>query len=326
MRVALAVALVPALAAPARAQREPEPQRHEVDIGIDVNVESGGSAALLDAQYTFTPAGIDRRDVVPAVVRRFERHPSSFWARAVHNGGTREAVTGARLGGILNLLDLYLEVEAGLERDLTLFDAPSEHGREYGYFAARVHAGAGLRPSDLVSVGAFYDGRPVIGTDTDDNTPIDLQSERSGGEHTFGVTTTFATPGERLYATVDGYGYRADWSFSRVDAGATTVRGLGGGLRLAYLVTFWSTLQLRAQVRRDHWVDARTGDSDPSIVGASLDRQVITVLGALDYIYFHQSRYGFRISLGGGFEGAPPLYATRDRGVFSLGLGTMLRF
>jgi hypothetical protein len=322
--LALALVLVPALA---RAQREADPQQHEVDVSVDISVETAANAALFDLQYTFTPAGIDRRDVVPAIVRRFERHPSSLWAHIVHDGGSREAITSARLGGILNPVDfLYLEGEAGVERNLTLFDAPGQGGREYGYFAARLRAGVGVRPSDLWSIGAFYEARPVIGTDTDDNFPEGAQSQRSGGEHTFGGTTTFATPGERLFATISAYGHIADWSFINFFPGDLTVRGFGGDVRLGYLITFWTTLQLRTAVTHEHWVDKRINDDTLGIVGADLDRQVTTVHADLDLIYFHQSRYGFRFSLGGGFVGAPPLYNTRDRGVFTLGVGTIIRF
>src|SRR5262245_1860303 len=122
----LALLLVPALA---RAQREPDPEQHEVDVNVDINVQTGGNEALFDAKYTFTPSGIDRRDVIPAAVRRFERHPTSFWARIVHNGGSRETTTGIRLGTALNLGFLYLDGEAGVERDLTTFDEPSVGGR-----------------------------------------------------------------------------------------------------------------------------------------------------------------------------------------------------
>src|SRR5262249_34321844 len=137
----LALLLVPALA---RAQREPDPQQHEVDVNVDINVQTGGNAALFDARYTYTPSGVDRRDVVPPTARRFGRHPTAFWARIVHDGGSREQITGVRLGFILNPVDfLYVEGEGGVERDRTLFDEPSAGGREYGYFAARLRGGIG---------------------------------------------------------------------------------------------------------------------------------------------------------------------------------------
>lgn len=323
--LALAATLAPALAG--AAEREPEPEQHEVDIGVDILVESLANSALLDLQYTFTPAGIDRHDVVPAIVRRFERHPTSFWARIVHFGGSREAITSARLGGILNPIDLlYIETEIGVERDLTRFDAPIDGGREYGYFAARFHAGVGVRPSDLWSIGAYYDGRPVIGTDTDDSISLSSQSERSGTEHTFGATTTFATPGERLFATINAYLYFADWNFIRWFPGDLTVRGFGGDVRLAYQLSFWTTLQLRGSVSRNHWVDMRSGDDNTSVIVGDLDRQVYNALGAIDFIYFYQSRYAFKVTFGGGYLGAPPEYNTKSTAVFNLGLGTTLRF
>jgi hypothetical protein len=322
---AIGLWLVPALAAAA----EPDPQQHEIDVSVDIGVESGANAALFDAMYIFTPAGIDRRDVLPAIVRRFERHPSAVWARIAHLGATRETVTGIRLGGIYQPFDgaLYLQGEGGVERDLTNFDRPTTiQGGEYGYFAARLRGEVGFRPTDLWSIGAFYEARPVIGTDTDDSLPPSLQSERSGGEHTFGATTTFVTPGERLFATVDGFGYIADWTFTGFYPGDTTIHGFGADLRMAYQLTFWTSLQLRGTITSNHWVDARAGDSGQGVIVGPLDRQATSGGGALDLVYWHQSRFAFRFSLGGGYRGATPQHATRATGIFSLGIGTQLRF
>src|SRR5262249_10715705 len=306
----LVVALMPALAWAV----DPDPQQHEIDVNLDINVEQGGNAALFDAKYTFTPSGIDRRDVLPAIVRRFERHPSALWIRAVPAGSTRETVTGLRLGGIYQPLDgaLYLEGEGALERDLLGFDNPVKiQGGEYGYFAARLRAGVGFRPTELWSVGAFYEDRPVIGTDTEDNLPKSLQSERDGSEQTFGGVTTFVTPGERLMGRLEGFGYIADWTFKGFFPGDTTVHGFGADMRLSYQFTFWTSLQLHGSVTRNHWVDERAGDAAQSIVVGPLDRQVTSAYGDIDIIYFHQGRYAFRFGLGGGYRGATPHHHTR---------------
>src|SRR5262245_58375258 len=108
----LALAAATFIAFPAAA-REAEPQKHEVRLDLDVGVEKEANSAFFDAQYTFTPASINRTDDVVPILRRYVRHPSALWVRARRLGYTRESVTGGDLGGILHLSPAYVSGEVG---------------------------------------------------------------------------------------------------------------------------------------------------------------------------------------------------------------------
>ncbi len=317
-------------AAGTAAAREPDPQAHEVDADLQIAIQqSYNNAANIDAQYTYTPGGIDRNSELPAVLRRFILHPSSVWLHIYHVGATREVhqfvTAGADLqpfGGVV-----YARVEGGVGRHLTIYDEPFE----YGYTFAVLRGEVGVRPLPQLTVGAFYRGEPTLGV-VHGNNPT-LEAERSGAEHRFGVTTTFATPDDRLYATIEAWGRITDWTFSNVpaDNGDITVRGYGASARLAYNASLTTTLQIRGNVARDHWVNTRPGDVNQSstfghYIGPNPDRQVWSAEGFADLLYWMNGRWGFRVSAGGGYLQAPPLFNTQATAEISVGGGIMLRF
>jgi hypothetical protein len=317
------VAMLALLAGRAEA-RDAEPQLHEVRADLDVDVEQGANAALVDAQYTFSFGGIDKNDGEPPFLRRYLTHPSSVWFHVRHDGGTREAITSFELGGELDPWDgvVYARIEGGVGRHLTIYDEPEE----FGYYFAAVSAEIGFRPINLVQIGLFYDGRPILGADTDTSLPSAMQAQRSGLENRAGLTASFVTPTERIFASVSGFFTVDDWSFKNLNPGDITVRGFGGSVRLAYLTSLTTTLQLHATLSRDHWVDERLGDGDPTFVGPNLDRQVWTFDGGLDLFFWPGNRYGFRVSAGGGYHGAPTFTNFPSTGLFSFGGGLLLRF
>lgn len=321
--VAVAV-LLAARAGAAEPEAEPEPQVHEVRADLDVDVEKGANAALVDAQYTFSPGGIDKNDGEPPFLRRFLTHPSAVWFHVRHDGGTREAITTLAIGGELDPWDgiVYARVEAGVGRHLTIYAEPEE----LGYFFASISAEVGVRPTKLVQLGAFYEGRPLLGADTDSSVPSAMQAQRSGLENRAGATVTLLSPNERVFATVTGFFTLNDWIFKDLNPGEITVRGFGGSLRVAYLTSMTTTLQLHATLARDHWVDTRTGDADPTFVGPNLDRQVWTVDAGADLTFWPGNRYGFRVSAGGGYHGAPTYASFPSSGLFNFGGGLLVRF
>ncbi len=309
--------LVPVTAA----ARTPEPQQNEVRIDMDIRVERGGNGAFFDAQYTFTPGGVNRTDEVVPLLRRFVRHPSALWLRVQRDGNTREQITGAKAGGVLQLADglVYGSAEGGIENDAVDYDP-----FEVGYWALPVTGEVGFRPTPLLSVGGFYQGRFILNATTD--RAVKNPAERSGTEQRFGVTSTLATPNDRVYATVSAWLARSDWTFEGFHPGDMTARGYGASVRLALQTSSTFTIQLRGQIRAENWVNSRLGDDNPSFVGEDIDRNLIFASGNLDVIYWHRGRYGFRAGFGGGFESAPPTLNNRDTGIFSLTLGIVMRF
>jgi hypothetical protein len=300
---------------------EPEPQQHEVRLDIDLQSERGASGAFVDAQYTWTPGALNRVDEVVPILRRFIRHKTALWVGIGRNGNTREQVTGARAGGIVQVLDgrLYTSGEVGIEYDVLSYDR-----NEHAYWAAPVMVEVGARPLHLLSIGGFYAARPVVAASPSES--VQTQAERSGREHRFGATLTGATPSDRIFATLSGWLVRSDWEFTGFHPGDLTVRGVGASLRIAFQLSSSFTLQLRGQLRRENWVNARAGDEMVNFVGVDLDRDVLFAHGDAEVIYWHRGRHGFRFGLGGGYDGRPPLVNSRETALFRIGLGLITRF
>jgi hypothetical protein len=319
MRSLAAALLLLTLSLPAAA-RTPDPQAHEVKLDLDISIESLANAALFDGRYTYTPARLDRNDEVVPTLRRFVRHPSYVYARGYRDGYTREPRTGIAAGGRYDLGRLDVGGEIGAEYDEIGHD-PNEHG----FFLVPFSVEAGGRPTELLRVGAFYDGRPVVATRR--NSRQMVQSERSGWDHRFGGRLTFATPNDRLLLDLSGYGRIADWSYTpEFHPGDVTVRAFGGGLRLSYQASATLSLGLHGEADRGTWENRRLGDDDPTYVGSDLEREVWNVLGGIDAVFWFRGRYAFRFGLGGGFKGAPPVYNSRDTAVGQLNFGLITRF
>lgn len=326
---AAAIALACALATPAAAQRTPEPQAHEVRLDVDISVEREANGANIEGTYTFTPSKINRVDEVVPILRRFVRHPSAIWVRLLRNGYSREPVTGASAGGILQLGPLYVSGGAGIEQDVVDYDPLEE-----AYWAVPFFGELGFRPMEGLSIGAFYAGRAVIGNSLDD--VLLVQAKRSGLESRIGGRVAFATPNDRIYATLSGWGRIVDWDFtgecvsvsvscaSAAHEGEMTIRGFGAEGRVWFQLTSSFTLGLRVEIANDRWVNDRLDFDD--VIGVETERTVFGIRGGAEVVYWHKGRYGFRFGLGGGFEGAPPVANNRETGIVQVGLGVITRF
>ena len=302
--------------------REEEPQLHEVVVDVDLKVESRANGALINASYTFTPGAINRTDEVVPILRRFVRHPSSLFIGVARTGSTIEEISSARAGGTLQLAGgrIYASADGGIDYYVTSND-PNEHG----YWAVPINVEVGFRPLNLLSVGGFYGRRTIVDTSrfADRTLP---ESLRDGQEQRFGLTAAMATPNDRIYATVSGWLSRNDWSFEEFHPGDIKVRGFGASFRASYQLSFGTSIVLRGLVRKENWVNTREGDENPAFVGAHLDRDVVFAYGGADLIYWYKGRFAFRFGFGGGYEGAPPTFASRETGIFQLGLGLVSRF
>jgi hypothetical protein len=320
MRRCLLLAIV--VAASSAVAAEPAPQDHEVRADLDISALTDANIAAIDAQYTYSPAGIDRNDDEPPILRRFLLHPASVDVRVLHFGGTREAITSLRAGLELNPLDgmLFVAAEGGFGRHLTPYAEPFE----FGYWFATVTGEVGVRPANWIRVSGFYTGEPILGPDRGEMSAN--QAERSGAEQRFGGNLTFVTPDDRVFTTLSGYGRVTDWTFVYTNPGTVSVRGIGASARVALLITPGLTFQVHGFVQRDHWVDQRAGDNGSASIGGDVDRQVVRANAQADVIFWSKGRYGFRLSLGGGWEGAPPEIDARGSAVISLGVGSTVRF
>ena len=318
----LALALI-LLASPVLAE---EPQYHEVTADADVSIESGANTATAGVKYTLSFGGIDRQDEVIPALRRFVRHPSAVWVRIDRRGSSAvESETSVNVGGILHLFDgaLHLSGEAGVSRNDVLFD--DFYGGEDYYDTATYHLELGGRPLPLLSIGAFFEGEPIIGR----SSGTDVASEantRDGGAKTIGGVVELSTPDDRLYLHLTGFYHTVDWTFSGFHPGDITIRGIGGSLQATYQLDVDAGVGLRTTMSREHWVDTRMGDNDPLWLGRNLDRQVWNVEIDAEFTFWYRSRFGFRVFLGGGYQEAPPLIAVTATGFGKFGGGITARF
>jgi hypothetical protein len=313
-----AVALL-ALAGMAQA-RKPVPQQHELRLDVDISIENEANTAIVDFQYIFTPKSLNRFDEVVPALRRYVRHPSALWLRATRFGSSLDATTSAKVGGIGQLLDgkFFTLAEVGIEYDDVLYDLAED-----SYLAMPFTLELGGRPAELISLGAYYRGRPILAAYEGD-TPNKVL--RSGNEHSVGGLLSFATPDDRLFVSL-GAGYHlADWEFTGFHAGTMTVRGLQAMLSASFQTSEATSVRLNVVGARENWVNERVGDEDVIFVGPDLDRDVWSVRGELEMMYWYQGRIGLRVGLGGGYEGEKPIFRPRERGQFRLGFGIVTRY
>ncbi len=311
------------VAAPALAQ---ELQYHEVSAEADVSIESGTNTSTAGIQYTLTPEGIDRQDEVIPALRRFVRHPSSAWVRIYRKGSSSiESGTAVAVGGVLHVLDgaLYASGDIGLQRNDVLFD--DFMGGEDHYDSLPFHLELGGRPTPLLSLGAYYAGEPVIGSEPGTDIPVN-QVTRTGGGKSVGGVVALSTPDDRLYLRVTGWYHFIDWTFKGFHPGDITVRGPGATVQTIYQLSAETGMGLRASASREHWVDERMLDNDPAWIGRNLDRQVWNVEVDADFLFWWRARFGFHVFVGGGYMGAPPFVTVVSTGFGKFGGGITARF
>lgn len=324
MRFVVALLLVVAASAPvgdahARRKKKPRPQAHEVRIDFDIGVANRANASFFDGYYLWTPSPLDGNDVAVPAVRRFVRHPTEVYFRAKRDGSTLDTRTGVHAGGALHLLGglLYARGQAGIELDDVRYD-----GTEGGYTAVPYHLEAGGRPLPLLSLGAYFHGRPII--DSYGSDIAGFSTEREGGEIETGGTLSFATPDDRVLATVSAGYYRADWSFKFFNPGELDVTGIRATAQLSWQSSPTFSLLFRATGSREYWDNNRMGQG--SVIDPPFERVVYNATADAGILYWHEQRYGFRFTLGGAFEGERPTINGDPRGYFRFGFGIVMRF
>lgn len=310
------------VAAGAADAKEPDPKLHEVKAQVDIAAANQANWSLVDVQYTLSFGGIDRNDAVAPELRRFVRHPSAVWARFRRLGSTLDKRTGIGLGGVLYLLDgrLYGAGEVGIELDTVEYD-PFEDG----YFAAPFRLEIGGRPMELLSIGAVYEGRPVLESTDDPDLPPNAIAYRDGGEHFVGAALAFSLPTDRLYAVAQAGYWLADWTFENFHAGSIGAQGVRADVLVSLQSSRSTSWQFRLKLAREAWDNERQGDEGANYVGGRLERTVYGAEGEIALLYWFEGRHAFRVGLGGGYRGAEPIYYAQVNDVGQdLGFGKLL--
>jgi hypothetical protein len=314
---ALAVAIAPGQAHARRKKSILQP--HEIRLDFDIGVANQANVSFFDARYLWTPSPLESEDLAVPAVRRFVRHPTEIYFNARREGSTLDTRTGAFAGATVHVLDglLYLRGEGGLEIDDVRYD-----GTEGGYYAAPYHLELGGRPIPLLSVGAYFRGRPIIDYYRSD---APVTSNRDGGETEYGGVLAFATPDDRLLGSVSFGRHRADWSFTSFSPGEMDVEGYRGTASFTWQANPNFSWIFRAAAGRETWDNRRTGIGALGI-NPPFARLVWNAQADVGILYWHEQRYGFRFSLGGAYDGEKPILNGEQRGYFRFGFGVVLRF
>jgi hypothetical protein len=302
--------------------REPEPQLHEVEAVLDISVANQQNGSAFDVQYTFTPESLNRVDDVHPVLRRYVHHPSALWANVTRFANSDAASqTAADIGGIYYLADgmLFGTAQVGFEIDRV------NNANEDGYYSLPYRAEIGARPAPLLQISGFWEAHQII-TATTDPDLVSGMAQRSGNEEIAGGTISWATSNDRLFLSLSAGYHGADWKFTVFHPGTTTVNGAIVRFMVALQVSPTLSLQLHGEGGRDHWVDNRAFDNQTDWIGVNVDRIVYDASGAGDLLYWYKGRLAFRFSLGGGYQGAPPVYNAKNRGFGTVGFGVTTRF
>jgi hypothetical protein len=312
---------------PAWAERRAQPQAHEWSADLVVTASELSNAAMVAIQYVWTPETLDRFDVVVPALRRFVRHPSSLFARVRHDGNTIDQRSSLEGGGVLQLLGghLYASGQAGIERDQVRYSFDEDV-----YWAAPFRLEVGGRPTDLLSVGAFFRGRPIFTATAPDD--IAFPAYRSGTESWLGGTVSAATPNDRLLATLRAAWYTANWDFEGFHPGPMDITGVHAELELSLQTSSSSSLILAFKGRREDWDNQRMLEELPQFVGPDVERKLWAFEGDVGYRYWFRGKLGFHATIGGGFETEPPIYYAAEgfdvgtRGFGRLGFGFVTRY
>jgi hypothetical protein len=326
---ALAVTLLLAAASAERAHAQVDPQPNELSAFVEIAPSNDGIFSIFTAQYTRFFPPLDRKDEVVPILRRFVRHPSEVYLRFERLGSQSDSRTALVAGGTLQLLDgrVYGTGELGIAKEDIAYD-----DNEGGYVDAPFRLEVGGRPLELLSLGAVYLGRPIVAT-TDPDAAFRIPAERSGTDQFFGGRLAYATATDRFFLNLTaGYRY-VDWTFTGFHPGALTAKGPRVDLLLSLQTSRSVSWQLGLMAAREEWDNERIDDDDDDYVGEDTSRTVDSFQGEGAFVYWFEGRYGFRLSLGGGFRGEEPIYyriyynAGRDDLYYGkLGIGVLGRF
>lgn len=312
--------------AAAQEQRRLVPQPHEWRADVDVIIGSPVAYGIIDVNYVYSSPPLQRGDVVVPRLRRFIHAPTEVFARILHDNGpidTRSTLTG---GGRLALLDrrLFVGGSVGLLRNDVTYTRI-----EQVYYAAPLTLEVGSKLGELVQLAASGTWRPIIGASVDADLPA--FTERSGEELEATFVARVATPGDRLLAGVRLGWWRGDWDFEGFHPGNLTAAGPRGTLELSYQISSTQAIGAEGTLRRERWDNDRAGEEAAGFIEGPLERTVSSFDVQLSYHYWFRGRLGFRVAIGGGFEGETPVFYSAspyagDRGYGRLGLGFTSRY
>jgi hypothetical protein len=323
-----AVVLVTAAAHPAAA-KDVEPQNNEVAVDVDASfAKAGDNDSDVSATYTWFPGALDKNDEVVPVLRRFVRQPLELGGRLIRTNDVTDTISGLGafaegwLGGIG-----YGRAELGLEYDDVVNDPTDE---EHAFIAGNARFEAGARVLSLLQLGGFYRYRPVLITLPEPNGLEAIVQERSGQTQEFGVAMSFATPEDRLYVQALAGLRDVDWSFSgQRYPGTITGRAVFGQARVSLQMSPEISFFARAEFHDTDWDNERLGQSGDGDMATGRPPKMtrLDVRADAGFIYWFEGKWGFRISLGGGYYDKGPLFFQDfESGLLRVGVGFTTRY
>jgi hypothetical protein len=322
-----AAVLVTAAAGPAAA-RDVEPQNNEIAVDVDASfAKAGDNDSDVSATYTWFPGALDKNDEVVPVLRRFVRQPLEIGGSLTRMNDVTDTTTGlsgfaqAWLGGIG-----YGRADLGLDYDSVINDPT---GEEHAFLAGNARLEVGARVLSLVQLGGFYRYRPVLTTFPSPNGIIGIVQERSGQTQEFGVSLSFATPEDRLYFQALAGLRDVDWTFSGHYAGDVTGRAVFGQARLSLQLSPQISLFARGEFHTTDWDNERQGQTGTGDMSTNRPAQMTRhdIRADVGFIYWFEGKWGFRISMGGGYYDKGPLYfQDTESGLARIGVGFTTRY
>ena len=322
-----ATVILTAVAGPAAA-KDVEPQNNEIAVEVDASfAKAGDNDSDVTATYTWFPGALDKNDEVVPLLRRFVRQPLEIGGRLTRTNDVTDTISGldgfaqAWLGGIG-----YGRVDLGLEYDSVINDPI---GEEHAFLGGNARLEAGARVLSLLQLGGFYRYRPVLTTFPSPNGIIMIVQERAGQTQEFGVTLSFATPEDRLYVQALAGLRDVDWSFTGRYPGDITGRAVFGQAKVSLQLSPQISLYARGELTTTDWDNERqgqTGVGDMS-TGRPAKMTRLDVRADLGFTYWFEGKWGFRISLGGGYYNKGPLfYQDTESGLARIGVGFTTRY
>jgi hypothetical protein len=328
LRSALGAAVLVTAAAGPAAARDVEPQNNEVAVEVDATfAKAGDNDSDLTATYTWFPGAIDKNDEVVPVLRRFVRQPIELGGQLGRVNDVTDTISSlsgfgqAWLGGIG-----YGRADLGVEYDSVLNDPPKE---ENAFLAGNARFEAGARVLPILQLGAFYRYRPVLTTFPSPNGIIGIIQERSGQTQEYGASLTFATPEDRLYIQALAGVRDIDWSFTGRYPGDITGHAVFGQAKVSLQLSPEFSIFVRSEFHSTDWDNERqgqTGVGDMS-TGRPTKMTRLDVRADVGFTYWFEGKWGFRISLGGGYYDKGPLFFQDvESGLARIGVGFTSRY
>jgi hypothetical protein len=324
-RFAIAAAVAGTTLAAPRAARaaDPVPQNNEVEVNVDATFATQSNESLVDGVYRYYVAPLDKKDDVVPALRRFVHHPSTLF---VH--GDRDSEVGGTSTYLGGGAEWWLGDRAfvGGEAGGSYVDVIRDDDAEGSYLDASLRAEAGFRPAELLHVSLSYKWTPVLYDLPPSGLP-QSQAHRSGATHLALVGFGASSPGDTVLFTAH-LGVRANrWSFAQPGYQPGDLDGTFGvaDMRLSYQSDREKSWFISLRGYYGEWNNQRDID-DISTIGGERKKNVFGVQGDLGFVYWFEGHWGFRVSMGGGYDGRPPLAHEVERGLIRFGVGFVSRY